>query len=93
MFYVTNGVRQGGILSPTFYNEFIKDLSVELNKSNVGCFMNGVTMNHLLYADDTVLLSPSPSGLQKLLHICEIFGHGYELEFNIKNVLCSPVYC
>ena len=87
-FTVSNGVRQGGVLSPVLYNLFIDDLSVQLMKSNVGCIMNDVRMNHLMYADDSVILAPSPSGLQKLLLICEKFASDNELTFNAKKTKC-----
>ena len=64
-FTSTNGVAQGGILSPRFFN----DLSVALSNSKYGCTFGGCSVNHLSYADDMVILSPSATALQKLLDI------------------------
>ena len=62
-FKVTNGVRQGGILSPYLFNVYVDELSEELKKCNVGCNLNGHLINHIMYADDLVLISPSSAGL------------------------------
>ena len=58
-FLAHNGVRQGGVLSPYLFNMYINKLSVELNKCSIGCLLDQVYVNHLLYADNTVLISPS----------------------------------
>ena len=60
-FCLSNGVRQGGILSPYLFNVYVDDLS------RTGCLSGNITINHLMYADDLVLLSPSATGLRELL--------------------------
>ena len=89
-FKVTNGVRQGGILSPHLFNIYTDELSKELTAMNIGCTMNGQNICHLLYADDTVLLAPSPSALQKLIDKCEVFANKNFLVFNAKKtkIMC-----
>ena len=44
LFSVTNGVRQGSILSPYFFAVYIDDLSKELNKIKVGCFVENLLL-------------------------------------------------
>ena len=83
-FKVTNGVRQGGILSPYLFNVYVDELSEELNKCNVGCNLNGLLINHLMYADDLVLISPSSAGLSQLLRECEKFGTRHDVKYNAK---------
>lgn len=81
-FTVTNGVRQGGILSPYLFNVYMDELSLELNKSRTGCCIGNSIVNHLMYADDLALIAPSGAGLDKLLKICEKFGIEHSVKFN-----------
>ena len=41
-------------------------------------------MNHLMYADDIVLLSPSATGLSLLLHVCGKYALDHDIRFNSK---------
>ena len=89
-FTVCNGVRQGGIASPIFFNVFLNQLSMELNDSKIGCSVNAHVINHLFYADDSVVLAPSPKALQLLINICENYAKRFELTFNVRKtkVMC-----
>ena len=79
-FKVTNGVRQGGdILRPYLFNVYVDELSEELNKCNVGCNLNRHLINHIMYADDLVLIPTSSAGLSQLLHECETFGTRHDI--------------
>ena len=58
------------------------ELTVKLSKLNIGCNVNGVCINHMFYADDSVLLVPSSRALQKMIVIYFKYGNGYELKYN-----------
>ena len=51
-FQVTNGVCQGGILSPMLFNLYINDFSIRLTNSGIGGIFGGKFVNHMIYADD-----------------------------------------
>ena len=82
MFAVKNGVRQGGILSPLLFDVYMDDLTLKLNSLPVGCAIKGKIINNLMYADDVVLMSPSTTGLQKLVDICFNYGTAHNIVFN-----------
>ena len=83
-FQVTNGVRQGGVLSPLFFDVYVNELSELLNKSGIGGNLGGTLINHMLYADDICIVSLSSSGLQHLLNICSDYCERHDLTFNAK---------
>ena len=87
-FNVTNGVRQGGILSPQHANThiYIDGLSDILNKSSIGGSIGGKRINHMLYADDLCIVSLSSAGLQQLLSICDQYCAMHSVTFNVKNL-------
>jgi exonuclease III len=86
-----NGLRQGGILSPMYFNVFVDDLSHKLLHTNAGCFRNNVCVNHLFYADDTILMAPSPLALQILIDKCQEFALCNEMVFNPKKTKCMAI--
>ena len=66
-FSISNG-RQGGILSPKLFSVYVDDLSDKLVESKVGCSIDNLCMNHVMYADDICLMAPSPAALQELIN-------------------------
>ena len=64
-FNVSNGVRQGGILSPKLFAIYVDDLSRELTLCKSGCYIDHQCMNHVMYADDICLMAPSAIGCKK----------------------------
>ncbi len=81
-FRVSNGIKQGGILSPMSFNIYVDDLSTALNKCNVGCCFNAIVLNHLYYADDLCLLSPSVHWLNELLSISAKYATDHGIVYN-----------
>ena len=81
-FKSTNGIKQGGLLSPVLFNLYLDELSTALNDVHVGCMIGGARVNHILYADDLALVSPSLSGLEKLNKICELEAQSHNIIFN-----------
>ena len=77
-FHVTNGVKQGGVLSPLLFIVYFDELITRLKKnSGIGCNIGDKYIGALCYADDLTLLSPSVNGLSKLISICEQFAEDY----------------
>ncbi len=48
----------------------------------IGCKLCGASLNHLIYADDLCLMSPSVKGLQTLLNICQDYANEHDIIFN-----------
>ena len=76
-FVTSNGVKQGGVLSPVLSTLYIDKLLNRLRQSKLGC-----------YADDVALLAPTIMSLNKLINVCVSFAREYHVLFNpIKSKL------
>lgn len=87
----SNGLRQGGILSPHLFNVYTDELNVRLNALPIGCTVNGFTINNLCYADDMVLISPSAEGLQRLINTCSLYAAQNDIIYNESKTQCMSV--
>ena len=81
-FWVSNGVQQGGVLSPVLFSVYMDELLHKLKVSGVGCYMGCELAGCVCYADDLALLAPSPAALRIMLHIWEDFAKQHGLRFN-----------
>ena len=60
----------------------MNDLSVQLSKLPFGCCSGDMVINHLMYADDIVLVAPSAKGMQRLIDVAYNYGCQYDIIFN-----------
>ena len=81
-FNVTNGVRQGGIVSPLLFTLYIDDLICKLKRMGIGCHMGRYFCGILGFADDIMLLCPSLDGLRKMIKVCEDYANEHSIIFN-----------
>ena len=93
-FRSTNGVRQGASISPMLFSLYIDDLFTQLQNSGEGCHIQNQFMGAFSYADDIVLLSPSKSGLQNMIKICENFFNIHGIKISVdENPKKSKTQC
>ena len=81
-FSVTNGVKQGGILSPIFFSIYSDTMLDALSRCGAGCRIGDVFCGALAYADDIVLLAPGRSSLLRMLETAGECAALLNLKFN-----------
>ena len=83
-FNVTNGVRQGGVMSPFLFSVYMDELLITLKNNGVGCHMDNYFVGAFGYADDIILLCPSLSGMREMVKTCEEYASSHSILFNGK---------
>ena len=76
------------MLSPYFFSIFVDDIVNKITECNLGCYIRNICTSIFLYADDTIFLSPSVSGLQSLLRACEMAIQETDMEINASKTVC-----
>ena len=82
-FVMNQGIRQGGVLSPISFSVYCDDILCSLNNSGLGCYLAGVMISAVMYADDILLLSPSVEVMQNLICLCQSAFEDVVLHFNV----------
>ena len=85
-FISTMGLKQGCILSSTLFNIFMTELSKSINRESTHGIQfspSNPIFHHLLYADDIVLFSDTPIGLQTKLNLLFTQSSRLGLEVNL----------
>ena len=55
-FTISNGVRQGGILSPVLFSIYMDDLAVLLSRSGIGCHIDDLHVCITMYSMKTIFV-------------------------------------
>jgi hypothetical protein len=91
-FRLSCGIRQGGVLSPYLFAVYIDSVVNRIkSEQSSGCYIHNECFSIILYADDIILLAPSVSALQKLLHICESELAALDMAINAKKTACMRI--
>ena len=91
-FSLSNGVKQGAVLSAILYCVYVDDLYRQLRNKKFGCWINGNYYGILGYSDDILLLAPSITALKKILKTCETFALHHNLQFS-TNIVPAKSKC
>ena len=62
-----------------------------IEHTRCGCFYKSTCVSIVMYADDILLLSPSVTAQQDLLHVCESALSSLDLFINPKKSLCMRI--
>jgi hypothetical protein len=83
-----SGVKQGCNLSPTLANLFQNDLHDIFKNDCDPVSLDGLEFNSMSWADDLVLFSTSPKGLQTCLDRLQSYCFKWGLQVNTKKTKC-----
>ena len=79
---MTNGVRQGAVLSAIAYCFYCEELFSLLQQRRTGCWVLGRYHGIFGYSDDNWLLAPSLNALQDMLNTCQEYAATHNLTFS-----------
>jgi len=59
-----------------------------LSSAGIGCYIGNTYVGALAYADDVVLIAPTPHAMRAMLYICDQFSVDYDVSFNASKSKC-----
>jgi hypothetical protein len=81
---ISEGVKQGGILSPFLFNFYIDDLLRSCLNKELGAVIGDKNLSILGYCDDLILMSPITKHMEILLNMCVKYASKWKINFNSK---------
>ena len=81
-FFVGNGVKQEGVVSPVLFTVYLDGIIDEHTKKGLVCHFTGNFMGCFIYADDITLITPSRDALTNMLDVCREYAEAYDILLN-----------
>ena len=78
----SNGVKQGGVMSPFLFKLYVQDLIECLDRKGLGWHMGKHFFGCFIHADDMTLVAPSADALNAMLKVCELYAVVHDITFN-----------
>ena len=76
------GVLQGGVISPSLFKLYIDDMC-QYFSGETGVTIGETLVNHIIFADDLVLMSETSTGLQRLIYRLETYCRRWHMRLNV----------
>ena len=83
---ISNGTRQGAILSPIFWAVYADPLLQRLRDLGLGAHVAGLFVGAVCYADDVLLIAPTRSAMQRMLVEMESFAEESNIVFSTNTI-------
>ena len=77
-----NGTRQGSMASPALWSVYLDLLIKELRQLGVGCYVGGIFMGVVVYADDILLMAPTRGSMQMMLDKWQTYAAEHNIMFS-----------
>ncbi len=81
---ITRGVKQGDNLSSLLFNIYTNDIPNNMDQECKPLTLEKLSLNCLMFADDLLLLSETPEGLQKSINNLNKFCIKWQLSINVN---------
>ena len=80
--FLSNGIRQGSIVSPKLFKFYVDELNIIISSLVTRWYAGGKPQNNFSYADDLAILAQSVSVLNKMLAIRDVFSKIKAIDLN-----------
>ena len=81
-FNISNGVKQGSVLSPILFCFYMNNLFSLMKNNKTGCHVGNYFAGLFGYADDLFIISHSRKGLQEMVTVAEKYAEYHNIKFS-----------